>query len=235
MGSTRPPPPPSLPFKAGREDSAPAGGMDVLFGSIDVRELLPAAGRSLRDGDGDEDYATTPLSAPDLRLVIDRLQVRSLQIKDRVREYVLANRAEFSAIFSRCADVASCSEAVSDVLSGAVRTLSGGDDDFPVDVRIRDIANELADKRRELEERKCALVLAQAIAVLRDRLESVRVDSQAWRFVQAAETLRDLKAALLIPDGAVEDQMEREEEPVVYSLLRKEWYVCLDEVGFSLF
>ncbi|CAA7407613.1 unnamed protein product [Spirodela intermedia] len=204
--------------------------MDVLFGSIDVRELLPAAGRSLRNEDGEEDHATTPLSAPDLRLVIDRLQVRSLQIKDRVREYVLANRAEFSAIFSCCADVASCSDAVSEVLSSAVRTLSGGDDDCPVDVRIRDIANELTDKRRELEERKSALVLVQAIAVLRDRLESVRMDSQAWRFVHAAGTLRDLKGALLIPDGAVEDQMETDEEPVVHGLLRREWYLCLDEL-----
>ncbi|CAA6670542.1 unnamed protein product [Spirodela intermedia] len=156
--------------------------MDVLFGSIDVRELLPAAGRSLRNEDGEEDH------------------VRSLQIKDRVREYVLANRAEFSAIFSCCADVASCSDAVSEVLSSAVRTLSGGDDDCP--------------SMRELEERKSALVLVQAIAVLRDRLESVRMDSQAWRFVHAAGTLRDLKGALLIPDGAVEDQMETDEEPV---------------------
>uniref|UniRef100_A0A1D1YJI3 Centromere/kinetochore protein zw10 n=1 Tax=Anthurium amnicola TaxID=1678845 RepID=A0A1D1YJI3_9ARAE len=206
--------------------------MDVLFGSIDVRELLPATAQKPGDA-GDEDHAATPLSAPDLRLLVDRLQVRSLRIKDRVRDYVLSHRDDFSGIFSRCAEVASRADSLSGDLSRALRVLSdgGGGEGRPVDLQIRDLASEIAGKTRELKERRCALDLVQTIAGLLGRLESAREDARAGRLLQAAETVQDLKAALLIPDGAVEEERAgREGEPVVYGLLRKEWSARLDEL-----
>ncbi|KAM1151961.1 hypothetical protein EV1_034279 [Malus domestica] len=55
--------------------------MDALFDSINVRELLSA--QDLSD-------PTTPLSARDLRLLIQRLDSDSLQIKSKIQSYLLS-------------------------------------------------------------------------------------------------------------------------------------------------
>ncbi|XP_078443147.1 centromere/kinetochore protein, putative (ZW10) isoform X2 [Wolffia australiana] len=206
--------------------------MDVLFGSIDVRELLPAAAPSVELGNGDGDHhEATPLSAPDLRLIIDRLGARSQQIKDRVRDYLISNRAELSLIFSQCSDVASCSESVAEVIAGAMNSLSY---DRAVDVQIREIANELALKKREIEEKRIALIAVKEIAAVWDRLEAAKVDCRACRFTQAAEILREMKAALLIVDEDVVGGRESGEDPTAYRVLRREWFVCLDELQVAL-
>ena len=195
--------------------------MDVLFGSIDLTDLLPATSA----GRDSTHHESITLSAPDLRLLLHRLQVRSLHIKDRVRDQLTSDRATFSSLFSRTDDVISSSEAVSRLLFDAISSLSG--EDSPAET-----ANELAEKRRKLKEQKNALTVVHGIAVLYGRLDSVRICFKEFRFVQAAEMLRGLKDALLIPNGEVEDHVEKVGDPVVYGLLRKQWYVCFDEVGF---
>lgn len=187
--------------------------MDVLLGSIDVRELL-----STHDFD-----EASPLSAPDLRLLIDRLQVRSIHIQDKVRDYVLSHRHDFTDIFSRCSDAASNADAVADSLSDALRVLS----DRPIDLEIRDLVGEIRSKRRELEERREALAVVRTISCLSERLKSAREDLVAGRLVEAAETVRDLKGALFVGDE------HGEQEPAVFGLLRDDWNGCFDEVGFG--
>ncbi|KAJ0984405.1 hypothetical protein J5N97_002761 [Dioscorea zingiberensis] len=184
--------------------------MDVLLGSIDVRELL-----STQDLD-----ETSPLSAPDLRLLIDRLQVRSIHIQDKVRDYVLSHRSDFVDIFSRCSSAASNVDAVAASLSDALRLLS----DRPIDLEIRDLVTEIRSKRRELEERREALAAVRTISSLSERLKSARAGLAAGRLVEASETVRDLKAALFVEDE------HGDQEPAVFGLLRDEWNGCFDEL-----
>lgn len=186
--------------------------MDVLFGSIDVRDLLPT--HELED--------SSPLSAPDLRLLIDRLQVRSLHIKDKVRQYILSHLRDFSDIFSLCSETASRSVEIYDQVADILFLLS----ERPLDTEIRDAISEIRSVIREAKEKKELLDLVSLIGNLNKKLNVVREDLKAGRLITAAEAVRDLKVVLRL---GVESVVE-EREPVVFSLLRKDWNECFDEI-----
>ncbi|PKA50644.1 Centromere/kinetochore protein zw10 like [Apostasia shenzhenica] len=188
--------------------------MDVLVGSIDVRELLSTA-------DLDE---SSPLSAPDLRLLIDRLQIRSLDIKSKVRDYVVSHRDHFAEIFSRCAAAAAGAEDTAAALADVLRLLS----DCPADREICDLVREIGSKRRELEERREALAVVKTISSLLESLKAAREDVGDGRVVEAAMALRDLRKRLRVVE--VEEEKGGEGEPAVFGFLRKEWLRCFDEL-----
>lgn len=67
-----------------------------------------------------------------------------------------------------------------------------------------------------------------------ERLKGVREGIRNGRLKFAAEEVRELKKALRVRDGGdVADESEREREPVVYGLLKKEWSDCFEEVWIS--
>ncbi|KAI3809727.1 hypothetical protein L1987_19327 [Smallanthus sonchifolius] len=187
--------------------------MDVLFNSIDVRDLL-----SSHDLDD-----SSPLSAPDLRLLIDRLQVRSLDIKSKVHNYILSHNHEFSALFSRCSDAVVNSEQLSDQVSDLVNLLSS--DRQPIDVEIREIVEEIKSKHVESKEKKDTLGLVKVVLKLSQELCVVEDDLVAGKVVEAAEVLTDLKVALRVTEDCTE-----EGEPIVFDLLRKKWTDCFEEI-----
>ncbi|CAL5403397.1 unnamed protein product [Camellia sinensis] len=204
----------SLPRISHRERERERSSMDVLFNSIDVRDLL-----SSHDLDD-----SSPLSAPDLRLLIDRLQVHSLHIKSKVRDYILSHHHDFSSLFAQCSDAVSNSEQLSRQLSDLLRLIS----DHPIDVEIRDVVAEIGRKRKEAREKKELLELVRTIVELSEQLRRVKEDVKAGRVVEAAEAVRVLRAALRIREVAA--AAEEEGEPVVYGLLRKEWAECFEGI-----
>ncbi|KAK9151522.1 hypothetical protein Syun_009831 [Stephania yunnanensis] len=141
--------------------------MDVLFGSIDVRDLLST--QTLEP--------SSPLSAPDLRLLIDRLQLRSLQIKDKVRDYISSHRHDFSQIFAHSSTALSNADSTAADLAEALRLVS----DRPIDVEIRDAVAEISSKRRELREKKEVLGFVQGVVSLVGRLREVREGLRSGR------------------------------------------------------
>ncbi|KAJ0463860.1 putative RZZ complex, subunit Zw10 protein [Helianthus annuus] len=183
--------------------------MDVLFNSINVRDLL-----SSHDLDD-----SSPLSASDLRLLIDRLQVRSLNIKSKVHNYILSHNDEFSSLFSRCSDAVVNSEQLSDL----VNLLSS--DRKPIDVQVKETVDEIRSKRGGLKEKKDALGLVEVVLKLSRELSVVEEDLVAGKVVEAAEVLTELKVALRITEDCTND-----EEPVVFGLLRKKWTDCFEEI-----
>ncbi|PIA36164.1 hypothetical protein AQUCO_03400224v1 [Aquilegia coerulea] len=193
--------------------------MDVLFGSIDVRELLSTS-------DFDE---SSSLSVPDLRLLIDRLQIRSLHIKEKVRDYVISHHKDFSEIFSHCSNLSSKTEDISTDVSNVLSLISN----HPIDIEIRETTAEISSKTRELKEKKELLVVVQTIVNLVERLKLVKEDLKNGRLIEAAESMRVLKKALLIRDEDDDDDddsgMSEKSEPLVFGLLRKEWKDCFDE------
>ncbi|KAG7983340.1 hypothetical protein I3843_04G100800 [Carya illinoinensis] len=193
--------------------------MDALWDSINVRDLLSA--RDLSD-------PTCPLSAPDLRLLIQRLDSHSLHIKSKVQSYIVSHHDQFANLFSLCNDAVSQSDLISADISDLLRLNS----DRPIEVKIRDAVEELTAKTREARTSREMLELARVIVGTSERLKGAREAMRNGRLSFAAEEVRDLEKALRVRDryGDVVDQSEGQTEPVVYGLLKKEWSDCFEEI-----
>ncbi|KAK1405474.1 centromere/kinetochore protein zw10-like [Heracleum sosnowskyi] len=187
--------------------------MDVPFKSISVRDLLPS-----HDLDN-----SSPLSAPDLRLIIDHLQVRSVQIKSKVQNYIVSHHSDFSVLFSQCSAAFSGAEHLSGEVSDLIRLIS----ESPIDAEIKEVVDEVSEKRREVREKRKVLELVSVIVQVSEKLKFVREMMRGGRVVEAAEGIRELEEALRIREGEVK---EEDGEPVVYGLLRSEWMDCFQEI-----
>ncbi|XP_049405796.1 centromere/kinetochore protein zw10 homolog [Solanum stenotomum] len=184
--------------------------MDVLFNSIDVRDLLSSP---------DIDDVNSPLSAPDLRLLIDRLQLRSVDIKSKVRQYILSHHSEFSTLFSQCSNVVSKSENLSSQVSDLIQLIS----DHPIEAQTKAVIDEILVKNREEKEKRELLGLLDVILELSDRLRFVKEEIKVGRVEHSAEALRELKAVLVTGN-------DEEKLPLVYGLLKDEWTECFEEM-----
>ncbi|CAH9089060.1 unnamed protein product [Cuscuta europaea] len=189
--------------------------MDVLFNSIDVRDLLSVP---------DVDDASAPLSAPDLRLLIDRLQIRSVAIKSKVRQYILSHHSDFSALITQCSDVVSSSEHLSDQVTDLLRLIS----DRPIEVTTKAVIDEIVAKRRELSEKRDLLEFLGLFLDLSGKLELVKDELKTGSVEKAALSLKELKAALQVSDN--DAQMENKPLPLVYDLLKNQWTECFEEI-----
>ncbi|CAH9135497.1 unnamed protein product [Cuscuta epithymum] len=189
--------------------------MDVLFNSIDVRDLLSVP---------DVDDASAPLSAPDLRLLIDRLQIRSVSIKSKVRQYILSHHSDFSALITQCSDVVSSSEHLSDQVTDLLRLIS----DRPVEVTVKAVIDEIVAKRKELSEKRDLLEFLGLFSDLSGKLEVVKDELKTGSVEKAALSLKELKAALQVSDN--DAQMEDKPLPLVYDLLKNQWTECFEEI-----
>ncbi|VVB07353.1 unnamed protein product [Arabis nemorensis] len=184
--------------------------IDALFESINVRNLL--TGHDLND-------PTTPLSAPDLRLLINRLESHSLRIKSKVQSYLVAHHSEFSELFSTCQDAVSRTRLISDDVSDVLQLIS----DRSIDVEIRKVVDEITEKTKEVKLKRESLDLVSAIVGICEALQETKEALKGGRFRFAAERIRELKVVLRIGE-------EEEGEPVAYVMLRKEWSDCFDEI-----
>ncbi|KAJ6390243.1 hypothetical protein OIU77_024461 [Salix suchowensis] len=184
--------------------------MDDLFDAINVRDHLLTS--DLRD-------PTAPLSAPDLRLLITRLESHSVQIKSKVKSYILAHHRDFSALFSLCNDAVSRTDQINQSLLDLLALVS----DSPIDGEIREIIEELSGKMKEARAKREILELVRIIVGISERLGGVKEGVKNGRLRLAADDIRELKKVLRIGD-------EEEREPVVYGLLRKEWLDCFEEI-----
>ncbi|CAN8315801.1 unnamed protein product [Cochlearia groenlandica] len=184
--------------------------IDALFESINVRDLL--AGQDLND-------PTTPLSAPDLRLLINRLESHSLRIKSKVKSYLVAHHSEFSDLFSTCQDAVSRTRLVSDEVADVLKLIS----DRPIHAEIRCVVEEITEKSKEVKVKRESLDLVNAIVGICEALQETKEALKNGSFRFAAERIREVKAVLRIGE-------EEEGEPLAYALLRKQWSDCFDEI-----
>lgn len=189
--------------------------MESLFDTINVRDLLAA--HDLSD-------PTSPLSAPDLHLLIQRLESHSLHIKSKVQSYIVSHHEDFANLFSLCTDAVSQSHQISDGVSDILRLIS----DSPADSRVREVLDEMKGKKEELKVKRELLGLVRTIVEVNERLKGVNEGLANGRFKFAAERLRELRIVLRITDD--DNHGFDDKEPVVYGLLRKEWSQCFEEV-----
>lgn len=187
--------------------------MEALFGSIDIRELLST--QDLTD-------PTAPLSTPDLRLLVNRLESNSLQIKTKIRDYLLSHHQEFSDLFSLCNDAVCQYHQISKDVSNVLELTT----DRPIEVKMREIIDDMKEKTKGAREKSELLELVKVIVEMDDRLKSVREATRKGMLKFAAEEVRELKTALHIHN----DDDCKDGEPLVYRILRREWYQCFEEV-----
>ncbi|KAJ3693318.1 hypothetical protein LUZ60_008798 [Juncus effusus] len=182
--------------------------------AMDVRDLLSTA--------GDLD-PSAPLSAPDLRLLIDRLEIHSSRLKSRARTYLLSNHRSLSLYLSQASLAAASSAEISASLSSALDLIS----DPPLDVEIRTLVDQIVEKRRELKEKKEAVDVVEKISGFLDRIRDVREGAREGRVLEAALSVKELKGEFFV-------EKKEEGEPLVFELLRKEFANCFDELQMSL-
>ncbi|XP_037492928.1 centromere/kinetochore protein zw10 homolog [Jatropha curcas] len=202
--------------------------MDALFDSINVRDLLST---------GDLTDSTTPLSAPDLRLLITRLESHSLQIKSRVQSYLISHHSDFSSLFSLCNGAVSQTNQINEKISDLIGLLS----DSPIDVEIKEIVEEASAKMREARVKRELLELVRAIVGISERLRDAREAIKNGRMRFAAEEVRDLKKALRIGDEIIQELLVRFMENAVRfepdsGGIRVKYDLCIDGVvGVDLY
>ena len=190
--------------------------MDDFFNTINVRDLLSTP---------DIDDPSSQLSAPDLRLLIDRLDSHSHHIKSKVQSYILSNRANFSDLLSLSSSSFSQSLSLSSNLQSLISILSPDDDCFS---QIESVLKEIRIGVSDLEVTKNELSILKVIVRLSERLRELKELIRVGDFVVAAKGIRALKGELRI--GSVDE--ERENEKIfVYGLLRKELMNSFEEVN----
>ncbi|XP_051152143.1 centromere/kinetochore protein zw10 homolog [Andrographis paniculata] len=188
--------------------------MDVLFDTINVRDLLSSP-----------ESPSSPLSAPDLRLLISRLDSHSLRIKSTVQSYLLSHHADFESLFAQCSDVVSKSDRLSDDVVALLNLISGQ----PIEADVGRIVREIVEKRRDAREKREILEFVEVALELDRKLGIVRDDVKNGRVVEAAEGLRELKIGLGVKGNGDADAAA-EGEPAVYGILKKQWADCYEEI-----
>jgi centromere/kinetochore protein ZW10 len=181
----------------------------------DVRELLLSI-----TADADP---STPLSAPDLRLLIDRLRLRSDRLHASALSFASSNREPLASALLRAAGSAASSASLQSALESALSPLSSSPDLSD----LRSLSDRLLAARRELREREEHLAAASSVASLSARLRAARASANP---LDAAIAAAELKPLLVDPQGSGSEGGE----PVVFGLLRGEWEQLVDEVSSLL-
>jgi hypothetical protein len=159
----------------------------------DVRELLLS---TTADAD-----PSTPLSAPDLRLLIDRLRIRSDRLHASALSFASSHRAPLAAALLRAADSSASSSSLESSLASALAPLSSS----PGLSDLRELSDRLLAARRELRERQEHLAAASSVADLAARLRAARASPDP---LAAAAAAAELKPLLVDPEGSGSSQDE---------------------------
>ncbi|CAN6372310.1 unnamed protein product [Urochloa humidicola] len=182
----------------------------------DVRELLLSTTADASD-------PSTPLSAPDLRLLIDRLRLRSDRLHASALSFAASHRGALASSLARAASAADSSASLESSLADALAPLASSPDLSD----LKALADRLVAARRELAERQEQLAAASTIASLAARLREARAAANPLDTAAAAAELKPL----LID---AERSESGEDAPVVYGLLRNEWEQLVDELQVGL-
>ncbi|CAL4987653.1 unnamed protein product [Urochloa decumbens] len=183
----------------------------------DVRELLLSTTADASD-------PSTPLSAPDLRLLIDRLRLRSDRLHASALSFAASHRGALASSLARAASAAASSASVESSLADALAPLASSPDLSD----LKALADRLLASRRELAERQEQLAAASTIASLAARLREARA---AVNPLDTATAAAELKPLLI---DAERSGSGGEDTPVVFGLLKSDWEQLVDELQVGL-
>ncbi len=214
-----------------------------------------AAGPSLQElvsfTPGVELDESAPLSASDLHTLLDRIESRSEEIKDRVHKTVTKNYHQFLSIISAAngtvADVGAVARDLKSILDalgerreegGAGQRQDGGGTEarLSFDLEICQLAADAEKLRRDGEEREQAVAVVQAIAELHETLQSTEREFLDGRLIEASGALCELRESLGLPadwTGDRDDQKARDNQEKLnpYTFLQDAWVTCYSKVS----
>ncbi|XP_074285135.1 centromere/kinetochore protein zw10 homolog [Silene latifolia] len=190
--------------------------METLIDTVNLRDLLNA---------GEIDDKSSPLSAPELRLLISRLDTHSNHIKSRVQSYIQSHRSHFTELLSLSSTSYAGAQALSSDVAALVELIDGGSGGYE---RIAEVLREIRVTVAELREKRGQVEVMRVVVGLSEGIGRVRELIGRGEVYEAAKRVRELKEELRIGDGEL---VEKEnEEVVVYGLLRKQWGLCFEEM-----
>lgn len=181
---------------------------------------------------GSELDESAPLSASDLRILSQRIQSRSGELKDRVRLIYSAIHEQSVTVVRNSVTAASEVELVEKDLKRIDEYL--GDRAF--DIEICELAAEAEQLRREQEERRQYIAGVEFIAEVHGSIQTAEKEFLRGDLVESAADLCEIREQLGLPaewTGDRDDEKEREnkvEKVKAFILLEDEWAKCYAKV-----
>lgn len=181
---------------------------------------------------GSELDESAPLSASDLRILSQRIESRSGELKDRVRVIYSAIHEQSVNLVRNSVTAASEVELVEKDLKRIDEYL--GDRAF--DIEICKLAAEAEQLRREQEERRQYIAGVEFIAEVHGSIQTAEKEFLRGDLVEAAADLCEIREQLGLPaewTGDRDDEKEREnkvEKVKAFILLEDEWAKCYAKV-----
>lgn len=177
---------------------------------------------------GSELDESAPLSASDLRILSQRIQSRSGELKDQVRVI-------YSAIHEQSVNVVRNSVTAASEVESVEKDLKRIDEylgDTAFDIEICKLAAEAEQLRREQEERRQYIAGVEFIAEVHGSIQTAEKEFLRGDLVEAAAALCEIREQLGLPaewTGDRDDEKEREnkvEKVKAFILLEDEWAKC---------
>jgi centromere/kinetochore protein ZW10 len=181
---------------------------------------------------GSELDESAPLSASDLRILSQRIQSRSGELKDQVRVI-------YSAIHEQSVNVVRNSVTAASEVESVEKDLKRIDEylgDTAFDIEICKLAAEAEQLRREQEERRQYIAGVEFIAEVHGSIQTAEKEFLRGDLVEAAAALCEIREQLGLPaewTGDRDDEKEREnkvEKVKAFILLEDEWAKCYAKV-----
>lgn len=218
---------------------------------------VTTAGPSLRElistTLGAELDESAPLSAADLHTLLDRIQTRSGEIKDRVKKSLTKNHEQFLGLISNASeaitDVESIAQDLRQVLDalGEREKLESGNanhkarnrqslneirERITFDLEVCELAGENERLRKEQEQRREYSRAVKFIVEVNEGLRNAEREFSKGKLIEAASDLFEIREQLGLPadwTGDRDDEKEREqnkEKVKAFTLLEDEWAAC---------
>ena len=181
---------------------------------------------------GSELDESAPLSASDLRILSQRIESRSGELKDRVRVI-------YSAIHEQSVNLVRNSVTAASEVESVEKDLKRIDEylgDRAFDIEICKLAAEAEQLRREQEERRQYIAGVEFIAEVHGSIQTAEKEFLRGDLVEAAADLCEIREQLGLPaewTGDRDDEKEREnkvEKVKAFILLEDEWAKCYAKV-----
>lgn len=172
---------------------------------------------------------STPLSASDLRSLMNRMSLRSQQLKSRLRDCISSQRRDFTRLVGRSASSLSAFSQISDGFDSIV-----SQDLVGLCSRLLELVEETRSTNRNVVEKRTALLTVEKISDLYRKLEQVKTNVLEGEIEEGVQSLMNVKAELGISSRAVDDEDKSglvEDEIIPFDLLRKIWLDRFTEVS----
>eukprot|EP00250_Pteridium_aquilinum_P015750 c22742_g1_i3 orf=102-1781(+) len=194
-------------------------------------QVLGVQGREEGSLDG-----SAPLSASDLRTLMNRMHVRSEHVKERVRRCIVSQRDEFACTVS-CAS-ASLNH-FSQVAQDLEPLFASGDpshDSSSLCSELSALVGQLRDVNREVREKREAIQVVERIAHLHEKLNRASLQLSEGKLVEAAQDILDAQHNLGLSSNAMEevDVAVEEEDISSYALLKQVWSSTFSQMSVHL-